>query len=100
VQQLMAEEDQRAAAIYRTMGVYLGYALAQYSDFYEFENLLLLGRVTTGAGMDLMIDKAKEVLKTDFPELADKIMFHRPGEKEKRHGQAMAAASLPETTKA
>lgn len=96
VQQLMAEEDARAAAIYRTMGVYLGYALAQYSDFYEFENLLLLGRVTTGAGMDLMIDKAREVLKTDFPELAEKIMFHRPGEKEKRHGQAMAAASLPE----
>lgn len=96
VQQLMAEEDARAAAIYRTMGVYLGYALAQYSELYDFEHLLLLGRVTTGKGMDLMIDKAKEVLKTEFPECADKIMFHLPGEKEKRHGQAMAAASLPE----
>ena len=91
----MAKGDDRAAAIYRTMGVYLGYALAQYKDYYPFEHLLLLGRVTTGSGADQMIEKAKEVLHQEFPIKAASIAFHLPGEKEKRQGQAMAAASLP-----
>jgi len=95
VQTFMAKGDDRAAAIYRTMGVYLGYALAQYKDYYPFEHLLLLGRVTTGTGADQMIEKAKEVLHQEFPIKAASIAFHLPGEKEKRHGQAMAAASLP-----
>ena len=95
VQTFMAKGDDRAAAIYRTMGVYLGYALAQYKDYYPFEHLLLLGRVTTGSGADQMIEKAKEVLHQEFPIKAASIAFHLPGEKEKRHGQAMAAASLP-----
>jgi hypothetical protein len=77
------------------LGVYLGYALAHYATFYEFKHLLLLGRVTTGSGANLMTQKAEEVIKTDFPELADQITIHLPSEKEKRHGQAMAAASLP-----
>ena len=95
VQKLMDVNDPKAAAIYHTMGVYLGYALAQYREFYDFEHLLMLGRVTTGPGADLMIRKAKEVLHKDFQALEDKITIHLPGEKEKRHGQAMAAASLP-----
>jgi hypothetical protein len=35
------------------------------------------------------------VLQVEFPELAGRIAFHLPGETEKRHGQAIAAASLP-----
>ncbi len=95
VQNLMANNDPKAAAIYKTMGVYLGYALAQYSQIYEYEHLLMLGRVMTGTGADLMIEKAKEVLATEFQDLSNKIQFHIPDEKQKRHGQAMAAASLP-----
>jgi hypothetical protein len=34
-------------------------------------------------------------LKEEFPKLAARIAFHIPDEKEKRHGQAVAAASLP-----
>jgi hypothetical protein len=34
-------------------------------------------------------------LKMEFPELAEKIACHIPDEKQKRHGQAVAAASLP-----
>ena len=97
VQRRMAENDSKAASIYNTMGVYLGYSLAQYSQFYDFEHLLMLGRVMTGTGADLMIQKAKEVLQKDFSNLADKIQFQTPDEKSKRHGQAMAAASLPAT---
>ena len=42
-----------------------------------------------------MIDTALDVLRADFPELAPRIDLSMPGEKEKRHGQAIAAASLP-----
>ena len=65
------------------------------TDFYDLENVLILGRVTSGPGGDIIITGAKEVLKVEFPELAGKIAFHIPDEKDKRHGQAVAAASLP-----
>src|SRR5665213_1902359 len=48
VQALMAKGDSRAAKIYETIGVYFGYAIAHYADFYDFRHLLILGRVTTG----------------------------------------------------
>ena len=95
VQELMAKGDERAADIYQTIGTYLGYAISHYYDFYDFSYLLLLGRVTTGEGGQVIIDQAKNVLKEEFPTLHDKIAFHIPDEKEKRHGQAIAAASLP-----
>jgi predicted NBD/HSP70 family sugar kinase len=95
VQALLAEGDYRAAKIYATIGTWLGYAVAHYRDFYDFEHLLILGRVTSGAGGDLIISGAREVLRVEFPELAAKIAFHIPDEKEKRHGQSIAAASLP-----
>ena len=95
VQKLMDQEDVRARKIYQTIGTYLGYAIAHFSDFYELENVLILGRVTSGPGGDVIIAGAKEVLKVEFPELTGKIAFHIPDEKDKRHGQAVAAASLP-----
>jgi predicted NBD/HSP70 family sugar kinase len=95
VQSLMQQGDYRAQKIYETIGTCLGYAMAHYADFYDFKNVLILGRVTSGAGGDLIIAGAKEVLKLEFPELAARIAFHIPDEKDKRHGQAIAAASLP-----
>ena len=35
-----------ATKIYETIGVYLGYATAQFKDFYEFGYFLIVGRVT------------------------------------------------------
>ncbi len=95
VQAFMEKGDERAARIYQTIGVYLGYALAHYADFYQIENVLILGRVTSGKGGDIILNNAREVLKIEFPELAQQISFHVPDEKDKRHGQAIAAASLP-----
>jgi predicted NBD/HSP70 family sugar kinase len=91
----MAAGDERARRIYQTIGVYFGYNIATYADFYEVRNLLVLGRVLTGAGGDLILSTATEVLQAEFPELAERIRYHIPDEKEKRHGQAIAAASLP-----
>jgi len=95
VQSLMAAGDERARKIYQTIGVYLGYALAHYADFYDFGHMLILGRVTSGAGGEVIIDCAKKVLAEEFAKSVKPIVFHVPDEQEKRHGQAVAAASLP-----
>jgi predicted NBD/HSP70 family sugar kinase len=95
VQKLMAAGDLRARRIYETIGVYFGYNIATYADFYELRNLLVLGRVMTGEGGDLILESAKKFLRGEFPEIAERIRFHVPDEQEKRHGQAIAAASLP-----
>jgi predicted NBD/HSP70 family sugar kinase len=95
VQKLVAAGDERARRIYETIGVFFGYNIAHYLDFYEVRNLLVLGRVLTGVGGDLILSVAREVLQEEFPEVAELIRFHIPDEKEKRHGQAIAAASLP-----
>ena len=99
VQKLMAAHDDRARKIYQTIGVYLGYSIAHFADFYEIRNLLVLGRVMTGEGGDLILSTAGEVTKAEFPALAQSIHVHTPGETEKRHGQAVAAASLPSLKK-
>lgn len=95
VQEAMAAGDLRARQIYESIGVYLGYAIAHYAEFYEIRNLLLLGRVTSGEGGGIILSVAGDVLRTEFPRLGETIRMHMPDESEKRHGQAMAAASLP-----
>jgi predicted NBD/HSP70 family sugar kinase len=95
VQSLMQGGDTRAERIYQTMGVYLGYALAQYAQMYDLDHVLILGRVTTGPGADIMVSRARSVLETEFPEWAGRLGLHLPDEKTKRVGQAVAAASLP-----
>lgn len=95
VQHLMEQGDPRARKIYETIGTCFGYAIAHYREFYDFEHLLILGRVTSGEGGAVILERAGEVLRREFPELADGVRFHVPDEKDKRHGQAVAAASLP-----
>ncbi len=95
VQKLMAAGDERALRIHETIGTYLGYSVAHYADFYDFRHLLILGRVTTGEGGDIILNRAKEVSAAAFPELAARINMQLPDEKSRRVGQAVAAASLP-----
>ncbi|MCJ8330037.1 MAG: ROK family protein [Lentisphaeria bacterium] len=94
VQEAMASGDDKAAAIYRTIGTYFGYTIAHWADFYEINKLMILGRVTSGQGGDLIISTAKKILENEFPEHAG-IDIVTPNENDKRHGQAIAAASLP-----
>ncbi len=93
VQQAMEQGDERARQIYETIGVEFGYTIAHFASYYDIRNLLFLGRVATGQGGQIIIDKAQEVLAGEFPELS--ITLCVPDEKMKRHGQAVAAASLP-----
>ena len=96
VQELMAAGDARALKIYSTIGRYLGYAVAHYLDFYRpVRHIEILGRVMTGEGGRMILDEARKVFEVEFPELAGTFAFYEPDEREKRHGQAAAAASLP-----
>ncbi len=93
VQGLMAKGDERAAKIYDTIGVYFGNTLAYYAMFYDIKHVIIMGRVTSGDGGTILLSRAKEVLATEYPELA--IELHIPDEKSRRVGQSVAAASLP-----
>lgn len=96
VQELHEKGDERAGRIFETIGCYLGYALAHYADFYDIKHALILGRVTSGQGGGIIIETARRVLREEFGELAEKISIHLPDEANRRVGQSIAAASLPE----
>ncbi|MBR0459811.1 MAG: ROK family protein [Victivallales bacterium] len=97
VQELMSAGDERARKIYETLGVYFGYALANYCEFYhDVRHVEVLGRVVSGEGGAILLRTAKSIIDAEFPEYSA-IQFYEPDEREKRHGQAAAAASLPLT---
>ena len=96
VQKLMDQDGNNAAEIYRSIGTYLGHALAYYYDLYHCRHVLLLGRVMSGKGGDLVLEEAKRVLADEYPECSGKLFPALPDEKSRRVGQSVAAASLPE----
>lgn len=96
VQALMEQGDERAAAIYRSIGTYLAHSFALYHDFYGFRYVLLLGRVMSGKGGDLLLETYKQVMAREYPELDAEITACLPDEKFRRVGQSAIAASLPE----
>ena len=95
VQELMTKGDDRARKVFETIGCYLGYGIAYYADFYDIKHILILGRVTSGEGGQIILQKAEQVLKEEFPELFKKINLHLPDESNRRTGQSIVAASLP-----
>ena len=99
VQALMAEDDERAKAIYETIGAYLAYTVVLYSQFYDIEHMMMLGRVMSGKGGDTILAVCNEILADEFPELAKKVEVMLPDEKTRRVGQSVAAATLPDIRK-
>jgi len=95
VQEKLEAGHEGALKIWQSMGVYLGYGIAHYADFYDIKHVLILGRCTSGRGGDLLLEGAKKVFETEFPELLKNIELHLPDEKVRRVGQSVAAASLP-----
>jgi len=95
VQDFLEKGEKKARLIFETIGVYLGYGLAHYADFYDYRHVLILGRVTSGEAGQIILQKAQQVLRAEFPELSEKVELHLPDERSRRLGQAMAAASLP-----
>jgi predicted NBD/HSP70 family sugar kinase len=95
VQALLHAGDERARRIFETIGCYAGYGVAHYADFYTLRHVLILGRVTSGEGGTIILKRAQQVLRTEFPALAESVALHLPDESSRRVGQAVAAASLP-----
>merc|ERR1712054_685448 len=95
IQEAMKDPAQEPTVrkLYETVGVYLGYGLAQYCEFYAIDHVMILGRVSKGKGGDLMLDTAKKVLQTEFPGKFP-IQFHTADDHFKAVGQCIAAAAL------
>ena len=95
VQALMEKDDPRAQAIFESIGAYLAYAVVLYSQFYDIEHMMMLGRVMSGKGGDTILRVCNEILADEYPALAKKCEVSLPDEKTRRVGQSVAAASLP-----
>lgn len=95
VQMLLDQNNHCAIKIYETIGCYLGHTISLYAMFYEIKHILLLGRVMSGEGGNIIIEVARQVLENEYPDVFKAINLHLPDEKSRRVGQSVAAASLP-----
>ena len=93
VQALMEQGDERAAKVYRSIGCYLAHSLAWYYELYHFGTVLLLGRVMSGKGGELLLESCRQVLADEYADLPIRLAL--PDEKFRRVGQSAVAASLP-----
>ena len=96
VQRLMEADDPRAQSVFADIGVYLAYATVQYSRFYDIKRMMVLGRVMSGKGGEMILSTCQKVLKEEFPGLYQTLEVMLPDENTRRVGQSVAAASLPE----
>ena len=94
VQGLMEQGDERAAAVFRSIGCCLAHSLAYYYELYAFTTVLLLGRVMSGRGGDTLLAECRRVLADEYPALPIRLAL--PDESFRRVGQSAVAASLPE----
>lgn len=95
VQAAMDKGDARALKVYMSIGRYLAHTIPWYNEFYDFENVMILGRVTSGLGGEVILETARTLLKDAYPEWAEKIDVFMPDEKARRLGQSVAAAQIP-----
>jgi len=95
VQKMLQDGSKLAEDVYSSIGVYLGHSLAFYHDLYGFEQVLLLGRVMSGCGGDIIIETARKVISDEYASVAKRVELSLPDEKFRRVGQSVAAASLP-----
>jgi predicted NBD/HSP70 family sugar kinase len=93
VQKLMDCDDPRAIDVYLSIGCYLGHSLAYYASMYAIKHVLLLGRVMSGKGGDIILAESNRILTEEYPEVS--LVASLPDEKFRRVGQSIAAASLP-----
>ena len=96
MQKAAAEGHEGALDIFRSIGVYLAHTLPLYETLYDLRYLIVLGRVASGVGGDLIVAECQRVLAEEYPKLNEKLTVMLPDEKFRRVGQSMAAASLPE----
>ena len=95
VQAAMEKGDAKALKVYIQIGRFLAHAIPWYNEFYDYENMMILGRVTSGLGGEVILESAKTMLLDFYPAWAEKIDIFMPDEKARRLGQSVAAAQIP-----
>ena len=95
VQEAMEKHDPRALKVFMEIGRFLGHAMPWYNEFYDYSNMMILGRVTSGAGGEVILQTARTILKDVYPEWDEKLSVFMPDEKARRLGQSVAAAQIP-----
>jgi hypothetical protein len=95
VQGRMLDGDVAALRVFQKIGLYLGYTVPWYREFYDFNHMMILGRMTSGLGGIIILETARLILHDQFPEVADEIDLFMPDEKARRLGQSVAAAFMP-----
>ncbi len=73
VQKLLEQGTDAAEGIYCTLGAYLGHTLPLYQMLYDILYLLILGRVVSGEDGRIIFSTYKEVLRNEYPTLAEDI---------------------------
>ncbi len=95
--QLQAEQNSsKSKLVFQSIGTILGHSLAYYHSLYQFQVVLLTGRIMTGAGGDMIFNAAQKVLAKDYPLTASSIVISLPDENDSQIDLAVAAATLPE----
>ena len=95
IQALAEKGDERALNVFRSIGTAFGYTVAGFCEFYPvIGTAVIMGRVTSGVGGDLICREANRVLADVFPGLETTVAV--PDDSLRRHGQAVAAATLAE----
>jgi len=95
VQAAMEKGDQNALKVYIQIGRFLAHAIPWYGEFYDYSSMMLLGRVTSGLGGDIILETAKAMLKDLYPATAEQVELIVPDEHFRRLGQSVAAAQIP-----
>ena len=52
----MLDGDVTALTIFQKIGLYLGYTVPWYREFYGFDSMMILGRVTSGPGGVMILE--------------------------------------------
>ena len=89
-QNLVSGGDGKAEVVFSRMGEYFAYSILWFAEFYKIDKVLLLGRVASGKGGEVLLESAEKVLH----KYESKIKIVLPDEKSRRLGQAYTAASL------
>ena len=95
VQDKFAAGEVEIEKIYKTIGAYLGHTIATYNLVYDIKHILLMGRVVSGRGGDIILETAKNTMLSEYADTCGHINLQLPDEKSRRVGQSVAAASLP-----
>ncbi|MDR3186018.1 MAG: ROK family protein [Christensenellaceae bacterium] len=90
IQKLANDSDTRALKIFEKLGQYFGYTILWFNEFYDIDTVMLLGRVLSGVGGDIILAQAKSILEN----CASKIQILLPDEMSRRLGQSYAATLL------